>query len=130
MAQSMLGTPYSGSGSGLWSASLPNLAGSVMATALPEVDQKTRVAERLAPMYRVICHDDPITTMEFVVEVLRSVFRTTPQRAVEIMLGVHQTGAALVGRYPKGLAERRVTKAKALARAEGYPLTFSIEKDV
>ena len=98
--------------------------------APPKEQRQTRVVEKLSPMYRVICHDDPITTMEFVVEVLRSVFRATPQRAVEIMLGVHQTGAALVGRYPKGLAERRVTKAKALARAEGFPLTFSIEKDV
>lgn len=106
------------------------LGHSMAVEAPPKEQRQTRVVEKLSPMYRVICHDDPITTMEFVVEVLRSVFRATPQRAVEIMLGVHQTGAALVGRYPKGLAERRVTKAKALARAEGFPLTFSIEKDV
>lgn len=81
-------------------------------------------------MYRVICHDDPVTPMDFVVEVFRSVFRIGPQRAAELMQGVHQTGSAVVGRYPKILAEKRVNRAKALARADGFPLTFSIEKDV
>lgn len=98
--------------------------------APPLVDTETTVVEKLAPMYRVICHDDPVTPMDFVVEVFRTVFRIGPQRAVELMLGVHNDGSALIARYPKGLAEKRVNRAKALARADGFPLTFSIEKDV
>lgn len=97
--------------------------------APPDVEEETDVREKLAPLWRVICHDDPITTMDFVVEVLRSVFKLPQPRAVELMLRVHHTGAAVVGRYPEEAARRRVTRATGLARAKGYPLTFTIEKD-
>lgn len=87
------------------------------------------VEEQLAPLYRVICHDDPVTTMDFVVEVLRGVFKLPRMRAVELMLRVHHTGAAVIGRYPEESARRRVQRATSLARASGYPLTFTIEPD-
>jgi ATP-dependent Clp protease adapter protein ClpS len=45
------------------------------------------------------------------------------------MLCVHRTGAALIGCYPKSLAERRVQRATAIARANSYPLTFTVEED-
>ena len=34
-----------------------------------------RVEEAVAPLSRVVCHDDPHTTMEFVVQVFTGVFR-------------------------------------------------------
>ena len=102
-------------------------AGSSLPTT--EVDSATEIEEKLAPLYRVIGHDDPVTTMAFVVEVLRGVFRLPQAVAVERMLTIHHTGAALIGRYPKETAERRVTRATGRARARGFPLTFTIEKD-
>ena len=54
---------------------------------------EVNVKERVAPMMRVVCHDDPYTTMEFVVGILTGVFRLPHARAVEIMLEVHQRGA-------------------------------------
>ena len=97
--------------------------------APPQDETSTKSRDKLSPLYRVICHDDPITTMEFVVAVLMKVFRLSQPRAMEVMLGVHSKGAAVVARYPKSLAESRVSRARTLARADGFPLTFSIEKD-
>lgn len=97
--------------------------------APPQHETSTETTEKLAPLYRVICHDDPITTMEFVVGVLMKVFRLSQPRAIEVMLGVHTKGAAMVARYPKPLAESRVSRARTMARADGFPLIFSIEKD-
>ncbi|MFT7676927.1 MAG: ATP-dependent Clp protease adaptor protein ClpS [Planctomycetota bacterium] len=99
------------------------------ALAPPQEQTSTDTRDKLSPLYRVICHDDPLTTMEFVVAVLMKVFRLTQSRAIEVMLGVHTKGAAVVARYPKSLAESRVNRARTLARADGFPLTFSIEKD-
>ena len=97
--------------------------------APPKVETEEQVRETLAPLYRVICHDDPVTTMDFVVEVLTAIFRLSQPRAIEVMLDVHNKGAALVGCYPRSLAERRVNRAKSKARAQGFPLTFSVEPD-
>jgi len=102
-----------------------------VSTTTPEiqVDEEQELREELAPLWRVVCHDDPYTTMDFVVGILRSVFRQPAARAVELMLRVHHTGAAMIGRYPEGVARRRVRRATGTARARGFPLTFSVEKD-
>jgi len=94
-----------------------------------EEEEEEEVSEELAPLYRVIGHDDPVTTMDFVVQVLRGVFRLPQATAVERMLCIHYTGAALIGRYPESTARRRVARATRLARANGFPLTFTIERD-
>lgn len=95
----------------------------------PELETEGEPREELAPLFRVICHDDPVTTMDFVVEVLRGVFKLPQARAYELMMRVHTTGAAVIGRYPEETARRRVERATRLARASGYPLTFTIERE-
>ena len=84
---------------------------------------------RLAPLWKVICHDDPITTMEFVVEMLTKIFRQPMPRAMELMLRVHMTGSAVIGLWPESVARKKVNRAHAMARAQLFPLTLSIEKD-
>jgi ATP-dependent Clp protease adaptor protein ClpS len=85
--------------------------------------------EELARLWKVICHDDPITTMEFVVELFTTVFRQPAGRAMELMLRVHESGSAVIGLWPESVARRKVDRSHALARAEGFPLTFSLEED-
>ncbi|MEE2941110.1 MAG: ATP-dependent Clp protease adaptor ClpS [Planctomycetota bacterium] len=102
-----------------------------VAETMPDVVEDTEVEadESLAPLWRVVCHDDPVTTMDFVVTVLTRVFRQPVPRAVEVMYRVHFTGAALVGLWPEDVARRRVERAHVIARAAGYPLTFSTAVD-
>lgn len=96
---------------------------------LTEGETGSEIKEKLAPLYRVICHDDPITTMDFVVEILRGIFKVPHAAAVKLMMEVHTSGSAVIARYPRDTAERRVNQAKSKARARGYPLAFTIEKD-
>lgn len=98
------------------------------ATTSPEVEVEVDLEEKLAPLWRVVCHDDPVTTMDFVVEVLRGVFRVTKPRAVELMWRVHYTGSAVVGHWPESVARKKVGRATSRARGEGFPLTFSLEQ--
>lgn len=95
----------------------------------PTIDSEVATAPRVGPRYRVICHDDPVTTMEFVTELFRGVFRLPLPRAVEVMLRVHGTGSAQVGLWPKSVAEARVKRSHALARAAGFPLTLTVEEE-
>ena len=77
-------------------------------------------------MHLVYVLNDDMTTFEFVVSVMMSVFRKSEEDAWGIADHTHNQGKALVGRYTFDMANTRVNKAVALARAEGFPLNFKI----
>ena len=49
---------------------------------------------KLAPLWKVLFHNDDKTSMEFVVRVLMQFFGRDLEQAMEIMLNVHKTGMA------------------------------------
>ncbi len=88
------------------------------------METKTRLEK--PKRYNVIMHNDDVTTMDFVVHVLRAVFFKSPEAATQIMLDVHKLGSANVGVYPYDIAVSKVTKAMQLAKDEGFPLRLTI----
>ena len=89
-----------------------------------DLQTKTRFGK--PQRYNVIMHNDDVTTMDFVVHVLRVVFFKSPEDATQIMLDVHQNGSANVGIYTYDIAVSKVTKAMQLAKDEGFPLRLTI----
>jgi ATP-dependent Clp protease adaptor protein ClpS len=104
-----------------------------MEPEIPEIEEQlssdTRDEVREPPLYRVLLHNDDYTTMEFVVEILVSVFRKSMTDATRIMLNVHQNGVGVCGVYTFEVAETKVETVQALARENGFPLKCSMEKD-
>ena len=92
-----------------------------------ETIEKPEIKTRHCPMYKVIMHDDPKTTMDFVVQVLIQFFNKELPTAFELMLEIHNTGQGLAGVYPLEHAELKVDQTHSLARTHGYPLTCTIE---
>lgn len=97
--------------------------------ALPEIQIIEGTDTELGPMYSVIIHNDPVTPMDFVVEVLKQIFFLGNDRAAEIMLAAHVKGSAYVQSLPHIEAEKRVQHAHQAAAMQGYPLHFSIERE-
>jgi len=87
--------------------------------------KKTKKPKR----YRVIFHNDDYTTMEFVVQILETVFRKSSAEAAQIMLDVHRNGSGVAGVYTYSVAETRVGIAMELARQEGHPLMVTMEPE-
>jgi ATP-dependent Clp protease adaptor protein ClpS len=83
----------------------------------------------MARRYRILIHNDEVTTTAFVVRLLLQVFRKDPREAVEIMLTAHRSGTALVAVMPLEVAELRIDQAHSMARTAKYPLTFSCESE-
>lgn len=79
--------------------------------------------------FKVLLLNDDYTSMEFVVDILRLVFRKQGDEAVSIMLSVHQNGTGVAGVYVKDIAESKVTKVHESAREQGYPLRCAIEPE-
>jgi ATP-dependent Clp protease adaptor protein ClpS len=85
--------------------------------------------EELDRPYRVIIHNDDVTTFEFVINVLVVVFELTFVQATRTALEAHVKGNGYVCTLALAEAKRRVFKAQFAARQQGFPLTFSIEPE-
>ena len=94
---------------------------------VPEIHTLEDIDTELEPMYSVVIHNDDVTPMDFVVEVLKQIFFLGNDRAAEIMLAAHVKGSAYVQTLPRVEAEKRVQHAHQTAGTAGYPLTFTIE---
>jgi ATP-dependent Clp protease adaptor protein ClpS len=92
-----------------------------------EVDRQTRLEE--PPMYRVYLINDDYTPMDFVVDILVTVFRKSQEQATEIMLHVHHQGKGLCGIYTYEVAETKVDTVHEIAEENGYPLRSVMEKN-
>ena len=71
-------------------------------------------------MWRVVLLNDDYTPMEFVVQLLESVFDKSPAEAYRIMMQVHVDGRGVCGVYPFDIAETHVAGHRR-ARARGRP---------
>ena len=80
-------------------------------------------------LYKVLLLNDDFTPREFVVEVLKAVFRTTEDQAYRIMMTAHQKGACVVATYTRDVAESKATQGTDMGREKGYPLAFSTEPE-
>jgi ATP-dependent Clp protease adaptor protein ClpS len=83
---------------------------------------------KLPPMYRVLLLNDDYTTMEFVVQVLQSVFHKSPADATQIMLHIHRSGIGVAGVYTHEVAETKVAVVEAMAREHEFPLRCTLEE--
>lgn len=78
--------------------------------------------------YVVILHNDHYSTWEFVIDVLKKVFRKTENEAVEITSSVHNNGYAICGEYSYEIAEMKVMQVHTMAKANGYPLKSTMQE--
>ncbi len=79
-------------------------------------------------MYKVILHNDHYTTMDFVVEVLVTIFRKNNMEATELMLQVHRNGFGICGVYTYDIAQTKAGQVHALARQREFPLKCTVEE--
>lgn len=77
--------------------------------------------------YEVIMHNDDVTTMDFVVDVLQKVFFKKASEAEALMLAIHQTGLAVVGVYSYDIARSKIERATEMARRANFPLRLTCQ---
>jgi ATP-dependent Clp protease adaptor protein ClpS len=93
----------------------------------PRTKAKTKT-ER-PPLYKVILLNDDYTPREFVVLVLKAVFRMNEDQAYRVMLTAHRRGACVIAVYTRDVAETKAKEATDLGKSKGYPLYFTTEPE-
>ncbi|MCR4580318.1 MAG: ATP-dependent Clp protease adaptor ClpS [Treponema sp.] len=81
----------------------------------------------LPPEKKVVFYNDNYTTMDFVVDILVSIFNKSHETAEKLMMEVHEQGSSIVGVYTYDIAVSRTNLALQAARKNGFPLRVEIE---
>lgn len=95
-------------------------------TGLQELE---RVEVRRPKLYKVILHNDDYTSMDFVVNIIMTLFHKSIEEANALMLEVHKKGKAIVGVYSREIAETKVFQVENIARQNQFPLKASMEAE-
>ena len=90
---------------------------------------KTKPETQRPPLWKVILLNDDFAPREFVVQVLKAVFRMNESQAYRVMMTAHQRGACVIAVYTKDVADTKAKEATEMGRAKGYPLYFTTEKE-
>ena len=80
------------------------------------------------PLYRVVLLNDDFTPMEFVVDVLESIFGMQRTRATQVMLEVHTKGKGICGVFNFEIAETKVAQVMGVAKQQQHPLLCTMEE--
>jgi|TARA_Y100001963_G_scaffold51811_1_gene72464 ATP-dependent Clp protease adaptor protein ClpS len=101
-----------------------------MNTMDPGIKTLTREKIKLEEpgLWDVIFLNDNITTMEFVVKVLKQIFNKTQEESEAIMKKIHEDGQGIVGSYVHEVAEQKGIETTLLARQENFPLQVKVKK--
>ena len=94
-----------------------------------QVLTRERAKVREPGLWKVLLHNDDYTTQEFVVWLLKTVFRKAEPEATVIMLAVHKAGVGVAGVYTNDVAETRAERGRQMAEREGFPLLLTVEAE-
>jgi ATP-dependent Clp protease adaptor protein ClpS len=92
------------------------------------VKERTDTRQQEPTLHKVVLLNDDYTTMEFVLNVLETLFQKSPAEAYQIMMHVHVNGSGIAGIYPWEVAETKAASVIAMAREAGFPLKAVTEE--
>ena len=90
--------------------------------------EESRPIVKEPPLYRVVLLNDDYTPMEFVVEILETIFGMERTRATQVMLEVHTKGKGVCGVYNFEIAETKVAQVMGIAKQHQHPLLCTMEE--
>jgi ATP-dependent Clp protease adaptor protein ClpS len=99
-----------------------------MAAPGEKLQERVKTEKKEPALYNVVLLNDDYTTMEFVLQVLESIFDKSPAEAFQIMMHVHTNGRGVAGTYLWEVAETKAEAAVSMARGAGYPLQAVTEE--
>ncbi|WJH40403.1 ATP-dependent Clp protease adapter ClpS [Aliirhizobium terrae] len=95
------------------------------------IDPKTKSKPKLErpKLYKVILLNDDYTPREFVIMVLKAVFRMSEEAGSRVMLTAHRLGSCVVVVCARDIAETKAKEATDLGKEAGFPLMFTTEPE-
>ena len=92
------------------------------------IDEKIKLDIVEPKDYNVIMLNDDATPMEWVMGVLKEIFKHSDSAAESLTMTIHNEGAAVVGTYKYEIAEQKSVEAVNASRNHGFPLQLKVEE--
>jgi len=93
------------------------------------VKTRSKTKTERPKLFKVILLNDDYTPREFVVLVLKAVFRMDESHAYKVMMTAHRRGVCVIAVFTRDVAETKAKEATELGKAKGYPLYFTTEPE-
>jgi ATP-dependent Clp protease adaptor protein ClpS len=94
-----------------------------------QIDEKIEEIVHEPGKYKVVLLNDDKTPMEWVIDILVTIFKHSETTAKEITLTVHNEGSGIAGTYTYEIAEQKSVEATTASRERGFPLQLRIDKE-
>ena len=91
------------------------------------IETKTKLKK--PTLYKVVLHNDDYTPQDFVISILRDLFRKSEAEAFSLMLNVHNSGRGIAGIFTREIAEQKVSEVGTIAKHYGHPLKTTSEPE-
>lgn len=92
------------------------------------IDEKIKKIVKEPSKYSVIMLNDSVTPMEWVISVLREIFKHSNAAAEALTMKIHTEESAVVGTYKYEIAEQKSVEAVNASRNRGFPLQLKVEE--
>lgn len=94
-----------------------------------KIDEKIKKKPVEPPKYKVVFLNDDVTPIEWVIELLITVFKHSNETAEKITLTIHAEGSGVAGTYSYEIAEQKAIEATTASRNHGFPLQIKVDKE-
>ena len=92
------------------------------------IDEKIKKEIKEPSDYNVVMLNDDATPMEWVIGVLKEIFKHTDTSAETLTMTIHNEGSAVVGTYEYEIAESKAIETVNVSRNHGFPLQCKVEE--
>lgn len=93
------------------------------------IDEKIKQTIQEPGKYNVIMLNDDYTPMDWVMNVLKNIFKHSDSSAENLTMTIHNDGSAVVGTYAYEIAEQKAIETTENSRSRGFPLGVKINKE-
>ena len=93
------------------------------------IDEAIKQTTVFPNTFNVVFLNDDTTPIEWVINILKTVYKHTDANSESITLKIHEEGAAVVGTYQYEIAEQKAIETTNLSRDQGFPLACKIEEN-
>lgn len=94
-----------------------------------DLETLNEISLKYPKKYKVFILNDDYTSMDFVIDIIMSIFHKSFQEAEAIMLEVHKKERGVCGIYTHEIAQTKVMQVHKRARESGFPLRAEMEEE-
>ena len=93
------------------------------------IDEKIKQEFQEPLRYKVVLLNDDQTPMDWVIDVLVTIFKHSESTAKELTLTIHNEGSGIAGIYTYEIAEQKSIEAVSASRERGFPLQIKVDEE-